>query len=130
MQAVYYRDRHGNEPVNDYIDQLPPARQVEVDATIALLNRLKPTDPPLPFPYSSQVEGPLRELRCHYGSDLYRILYRRSGNLFILLHIFRKHTEKVPEADKWIAEEYWADFKSRMDAVPRHPPRAAGHDAP
>jgi len=29
----------------------------------------------LPFPYSSQVEGRLRELRVHYTRKLYRVLY-------------------------------------------------------
>jgi len=130
MQAVYYRGAHGHEPVNDYIGRLSIERQVEIDTTINLLNRLQPTDPPLPFPHSSQVEGQLRELRCHYGRELYRVLYRRSGNLFVLLHILQKRTERIPEADKQIARERWADFKARMDAIPRKPPRAAGHDAP
>src|SRR6266571_1950380 len=96
MQAVYYRDSHGHEPVNEYIDRLSLERQVEIDAAINLLNRLQPTDPPLPFPHSSQVEGQLRELRCHYGRELYRILYRRSANLVVLLHMFRKDTGKLP----------------------------------
>lgn len=130
MQAVFYRDSAGYEPVNDFIDQLDPERQEEIDATIDLLNRLNPEDPPLPFPHSSQIEGPLRELRCSYGRDLYRILYRRSANLFILLHIFEKRTKRIPESEKHIAQDRWADFKVRMDEVPRHPPRAAGRDAP
>lgn len=31
---------------------------------------LRPSDPPSPFPWSSQLEGELRELRCHYGPEL------------------------------------------------------------
>ena len=85
---------------------------------------------PLPFPHSSQVRGPLRELRCHYGPELYRVLYRRSGNLFVLLHMLRKDTGKIPGNDVAIAEQRWEDFKQRMDAPRRKPPRAAGHDAP
>lgn len=50
---------------------------------------MRPNDPPLPFPWSSQLEGELRELRCHYGPELYRVIYRRSRNLFVLLHMFR-----------------------------------------
>jgi phage-related protein len=87
-------------------------------------------EPPPPFPHSSQIEGELRELRCHCGRDLYRILYRRSDNLFILLHISHKTTAATPEADKQIARQRWDDFKARMDAPRRQPPRAAGHDAP
>lgn len=130
MQTVYYRDRDGREPVNDFIDALPPERQEEIDFTISLLNRLGPNDPPLPFPHSSQVEGQLRELRCHYGRNLYRILYRRSHNLFVLLHIIEKRTRAIPAADVELADRRWADFAARMNARPRRPPRPAGRDAP
>lgn len=130
MQAVYYRDRDGTEPVNDFIDQLSPECQEEIDYTISLLNRLVSNDPPLPFPHSSQVEGQLRELRCHYGRNLYRILYHRSHNLFVLLHILEKRSQKLPATEIAIARERWSDFTARMNAVGRQPPRAAGHDAP
>jgi phage-related protein len=91
---------------------------------------LRPNDPPLPFPWSSQVEGEFRELRCQYGPELYRIIYRRSRNLFVLLPMFRKDTGRIQEADVRIARDRWADFKRRMDAQRRRPPWAAGHDAP
>ncbi|HUZ08700.1 MAG TPA: type II toxin-antitoxin system RelE/ParE family toxin [Acidimicrobiales bacterium] len=130
MQTVYYRDRRGTEPVNDFIAGMSPAVRVAIHAQVDRLNMLGPNDPPLPFPYSSQVEGELRELRCHYGNRLFRVLYRRSDRLFVLLHIFEKSTRTVPEADKAMARERWEDYKARMDAQPRRPPRAAGHDAP
>jgi phage-related protein len=130
MQAVYYRDADGNEPVNDFIDALPAEHQEELDHTVDLLNRLTSSDPPLPFPYSSQVEGQLRELRCHYGRNLYRILYQRSGNLFILMHALQKRTGALPQGDVTIAKARFDDFRKRMDTKPRKPPRAAGHDAP
>jgi phage-related protein len=130
VQAVYYRDSKGVEPVNDFIDALPPERQEELDFKIGLLNRLSSSDPPLPFPHSSQVEGQLRELRCHYGRDLYRILYQRSGNLFVLLHALEKRTGALPAADITLAQGRFEDFRQRMNAEPRRRPRAAGHDAP
>ena len=65
MQAVYYRDLTGKEPVRDY-----------------------------------------------------------------LLHILEKRSGRLPNADKVIARQRWDDFKARMDAVERRPPRPAGHDAP
>jgi phage-related protein len=129
-QAVYYRDADGSEPVNEFIDRLDERMQAVLDLQIDRLNDQPPSAPPLPFPHSSQVRGPLRELRCHFGSELYRVLYRRSGNLIVLLHMLRKDTGKLPEADIAIAEARWVAFKRRMDADRRVPPRAAGHDAP
>ncbi len=105
-------------------------RQVALDNQIDRLNMLTPSSPHLPFPHSSQLQGELRELRCHYGREPYRILYRRSGNLIVLLHIFRKDSGKVPQAEIGVAEARWADFQQRMNAPKRLRPRAAGHDAP
>ena len=44
--------------------------------------------------------------------------------------MIRKTSGSVPKRDIVIAKERWADFKRRMDAATRKPPRAAGHDAP
>ncbi|MHB8619649.1 MAG: type II toxin-antitoxin system RelE/ParE family toxin [Chloroflexota bacterium] len=130
MQAVFYRDAQAHEPVRDFVWPLPTARREELRNAIGLLNELGPNSPPLPFPLSSQVEGQLRELRCHYGRDLYRILYQRSENLFVLLHIVEKRSRTLARADIELAKQRWEDFKARMEAPDRRPPRAAGHDAP
>jgi hypothetical protein len=58
---------------------------------------LRPNDPPLPFPWSSQLEGEVRELRCHYGSALYRVIHRRSGNPFMLQRRARGSGERCTE---------------------------------
>jgi len=129
-QCVYYRAPDGSEPVCDFIDRLDERKQPTIDVQIDRLNDRPPSSPPPPFPHSSQVRGQLRELRCHYGAELYRVLYRRSGNLVVLLHMLRKDKAAIPQADIAIAEQRWDDFKRRMDAPKRRPPRAAGHDAP
>jgi phage-related protein len=130
LQAVHYRDADGNEPVREFIRALDVKRRLAVRHQIDRVNLLTEEAPHLPFPYSSQVDGELRELRCHFGSEHYRLLYRRSANLIVLLHAFRKTSAQVPPADLSIARERWEDFKSRMDANPRRRPRAIGHDAP
>ncbi len=129
-QATYYRDKRGRQPVEEFIDGLPPKHQVAVDLAIDRLNGLHPSEPPLAFPATSQVDGELRELRCHYGPVLYRVLYRRSRNLFVLLHMLRKNSGKIPQADIEVARTRWEDFRARMDSQPRRPPRPAGGDAP
>lgn len=130
LQAVFYRARDGSEPVDEFIEILDANRQAAIDFQIDRLNMLTPANPHLPFPHSSQVQGELRELRCHYGRELYRILYRRSRNLIVLLHMFRKDTAKLPQREVEIATQRWEDFKERMDAEQRRRPRAVGRDAP
>jgi phage-related protein len=130
MRVVYYRDADGVEPVRDFLAALPSASRAALLLQLDRLNTLRDTDPPPPFPHSSQVAGELRELRCHYGRRLVRILYQRSRTLFVLLHAFDKTTLAIPALDVALAQERWEDFHRRMEAVPRRPPRAAGHDAP
>lgn len=133
-QAVYYRDPQGHEPVNDWLETLlvtKPAAVAKIDGFVQEhLNRRDADDPPREFPITSQIEGGLRELRVRFANTRYRLLYQRSGNLLVLLHAFEKNTGAIPAADKQLAQERFADFKGRMNAEPRHRPRAAGHDAP
>lgn len=130
MQAVFYRESDGNEPVLDVLNSLPDRKRTVIENQLDRLNMQEPDEPPLPQPWTSQIEGELRELRAHYGEEHYRVLYRRSRNLLVLLHMIRKTTSGVPKRDIAIAKARWMDFKRRMEAARRIPPRAAGHDAP
>lgn len=130
MQSVYYRERSGREPVREFLQALDASGREAVAWAVELLNAMGVNDPPLPFPYSSQVIGELRELRCHAGRRHIRVLYRRSEGLFVLLHAFEKRSAQIPGSDVAIAEGRWADFRARMDEMPRSRPRAAGADAP
>ncbi len=85
LRAVYYRDRNGHEPVRYVIDALEAEAQAVLLNQIDRLNLLSDDLPHLPFPHSSQVDGELRELRCHYGRAHYRVLYRRSARLLTSL---------------------------------------------
>jgi len=130
-QAIFYRDQHGREPVAKFIDSLPSKRAAKIDAFLDEHLSGQPLDAPPPeFPLTSQIEGELRELRIRFGNTRFRVLYQRSGALIVLLHAFEKNTGAVPTADKELAKRRMSDFKQRMDAKPRKPPRAAGHDAP
>jgi phage-related protein len=130
-QAVYYRDSRRAEPVDEFIQALPPKRAAKIDDFIEEhLNGRPPHDPPPPFPVTSQIEGGLRELRVRFANTRYRILYQRSENLVVLLHAIEKDTGAVPRSDIELARQRMADFRRRMDAARRRPPRAAGRDAP
>jgi phage-related protein len=130
-QAVLYRDAHGVEPADRFIDALPAKRAAKIDAYIEEhLNGMPPDAPPPEYPITSQIEGELRELRVRFADTRYRILYQRSGNLMVLLHAIEKHTGAVPKRDIEMAKRRMVDFTRRMDALRRVPPRAAGRDAP
>jgi len=130
-QAVYHRDARGAEPVNEFIQAPQPRRAAKLDDFVEEhLNGQPPEAPPPAFPVTSQIEGELRELRVRFANTRYRILYQRSENLVVLLHALEKDTGSVPQGDIDLAKQRMADFKRRMDAIRRTPPRAAGKDAP
>jgi len=130
-QAVYYRDSRGSEPVDEFVEALPAKRAAKIDDYVEeYLNGKPPDSPPPQFPVTSQIEGELRELRVRFANTRYRILYQRSENLIVLLHAIEKGTGAVPRSDVELARRRRADFKRRMEADSRVPPRAVGKDAP
>lgn len=130
-QAVYYQDAHGVQPVDEFIAGLLVKPAAKIDFFIEeYLNGRAPEATPPAFPFSTQIEGKLRELRVSLANTRYRVLYQRSDNLIVLLHAFEKSTESVSRSDIAIAQQRMADFTVRMDARRRVPPRAAGRDAP
>jgi len=130
-QAVFYRDEKGRQPVRAFLEaELTPKAREAVARQIREMNGIPDNDPPPAFPLTSQLSGRFRELRCHNGSDLYRVIYRRSGNLFVLLHAIRKDSKAVPRRDIELAQRRWRNFKQRMHPDNRRGPRPAGRDAP
>lgn len=61
------------------------------------------------------------QLLLRRGRRRYRVLYRRSERLVVLLHAFAKRSAKIPEREIHIARDRWDDFKARMEADPRVP---------
>jgi len=68
----FYEEPNGRAPVEEFLDSLRPEGLAKA---LALLQALKMHGSSLPFPYSSQVAGRIRELRTQYGRDKIRILY-------------------------------------------------------
>jgi len=104
MQVVFFRGAGRLQPVQRFLEELePPERRAAADHQVARLGALSTDDPPLPAPWDEQVESELRALRVRLGRDVFRILYRRAGNLFILLHAFEERGGEIPDDDLRIA---------------------------
>jgi hypothetical protein len=107
----FFREKDGTEPVRDWLDNLVGEIRGKVLARINLLREHGPT---LDFPYTSQIEGRLREVRLRFGKTRYRVLYffdeDRTG---VLLHGLTKDTDKLESSDK-------ATGIARMEAHTEH----------
>jgi phage-related protein len=93
-EVIYHETPDGGCPVRDFLEVLPKPHRAKVFAAIALLQERGPA---LGFPYTSQAEGRIRELRTHYGRQLYRVLYFMDNRRrVVLLEAFEKDAAKVP----------------------------------
>jgi hypothetical protein len=116
----FYQEPDGAAPVEAFLEALSVERRAKA---LALIEELRRQGPALPFPYSSQVEGRIRELRTQYGREKIRILYfGDSRRNFILLHGLVKRTDKLKKSDITIA----ADNMTKHEAGLIQKPRAEG----
>ena len=111
---VDFYEEDGKAPVEEYLDDLTPQQRAKV---LALINELEKHGPTLPFPYSSQVEGKLRELRTKFGKTRLRVLYYADANqVFQLLHGIIKNTEKLEKSDIGTGNERMGKHQKRVQA--------------
>jgi phage-related protein len=110
----FYEDADGNCPVEEFLDGLPEKQRAKL---LGLIGELKKHGPTLPFPYSSQVEGKVRELRTQMGKTRLRILYFGDADqVFQLLHGVVKDTAKLERLDIQKAESRMTDHAQRLTA--------------
>jgi hypothetical protein len=113
----FFADATGVRPVQVWLDTLPAAVRGKVLARIQLLKTHGPT---LDYPYTSQIEGKLREARLRMGKTRYRVLYFFDDDrTAILLHGFTKDTASVEESDKKIGRANMAWHVARLEARDR-----------
>jgi hypothetical protein len=102
-------DEHRHAPVEEYLTSLAVPHRAKV---LALIKMLEQEGPNLPFPYSSQVRGKLRE----QGKDKLRILYFGDvRRVFVLLHGIVKRSAQLPEEDIRIAEARMEQHGLRLE---------------
>jgi hypothetical protein len=113
----FFVDERGHAPVEEYLTSLPVQHRAKV---LALIKMLEQEGPNLPFPYSSQVRGKLRELRTQQGKDKLRVLYfGDSRRMFILLHGIVKRSAQLPEEDIRVAESRMELHGRRLEGKKR-----------
>jgi len=113
----FYQAPDGAAPVEASLEALSIERRAKA---LALIQELRRQGPALPFPYSSQVAGRIRELRTQYGREKIRILYfGDSERNFILLHGLIKRSDKLEKSDIATAADRMTKHEARLVQKPR-----------
>ncbi len=114
-QIEFYEREEGGCPVQDFLNALDKPPRAKVLALVRLLAEQGPT---LPFPYSSQVRGKIRELRTQHGRENLRVLYFGSSTReWVLLHAFTKRTTQTSERDIRTAEARMTEYLERQKRI-------------
>ena len=108
----FYQEEDGSAPVEQFLAQLPLAQRAKA---LAIVRLLEESGPALPFPYSSQVRGKMRELRTQQGKHKIRILYfADKRRWFVLLHEIIKRSDQLNAREIETAERRMAEHNRRI----------------
>jgi phage-related protein len=105
-QIEFYATRKTRSPVADFINGLPEQERAKVRNVMRLLREFGAL---LGLPHSRPMSGrsKLRELRA---GDVRLFYFAHTGRRFIILHGFRKKSQKTPPAEIATAERRMKEF--------------------
>jgi len=113
-KLILYTTDRGDSPIDGFLDGLDKKSRAKVAAYLSLL---EDEGPNLKRPYADVVRGKIRELRIHYSSNQYRVLYFfHVRNQIVLVHAFSKKTQQLKEKDIDLSERRMEDWMRRFPA--------------
>ena len=104
-RAEYYENKHTKEaPVQEYIDELNENHQKKI---FSFVNKLVEESGRLGWPHAEHIKDKIWQLRPGPHRLFYFIF---TGERIILLHIFRKKSQKTPRREIDRALNNYIDF--------------------
>lgn len=114
FDLVLYTTERGDSPIDEFLDGLDKKSRAKVTAYLSLLEEEGSN---LRRPYADVVRGKIRELRIHYSSNQYRVLYFfHVRDQIVLVHAFSKKTQQLKEKDIELSERRREDWLRRFPA--------------
>jgi phage-related protein len=119
FDILFYKDRHGHQPIQELLDEYSDKARTSKDARIqrdkilAAFLALKKYGTRVGEPTVKHIDGTLWELR----PLAHRVLFFHwRGNKFVLLHHFIKKTQKTPAREIEQARRNMRDFLERSES--------------
>lgn len=95
LNVVFYKTESGNEPVREWLKDMPKADRQAIGEDI----KTAQYGWPLGMPLIRKIERGLWEVRSHIGAGIARVLFTVMDKTMILLHGFIKKSQKTPKTD-------------------------------
>lgn len=112
-RILYYADKNGKRPVEEFIDALDVKMRVKVFGRLELLEEYGPV---LGMPFTRHLEDGIFELRAVCGNNITRILYFFVvGKRIVVTDGFVKKTQKTPRREIERAKRMREDWRKRNE---------------
>ena len=105
--AVFFRSEADNEPVRDWLKDLPKRERKAIGEDIAYVQYKWP----IGKPRVDHLRGPVWEVRTMLENRIARTLFAVHAGQMILLHGFIKKTRKAPDDDIEIAQKRFKEWQ-------------------
>lgn len=101
LSVRFFRTEAGNEPVRDWLIELPRAHKRIIGTEIKIVQM----GWPIGMPVVRKLEKGLWEVRVNLVDTIARVLFTVDGNIMVLLHGFIKKSQKTPASDLETAKQ-------------------------
>jgi phage-related protein len=99
LDVRFFRSDSGNEPVRDWLKELPPEDRKIIGEDIKTVQ----FGWPLGMPLVRKLDNDLWEICIHLRDRIARVLFTVSDNVIVLLHGFIKKSQSPPKDDLQLA---------------------------
>ncbi|HXK32839.1 MAG TPA: type II toxin-antitoxin system RelE/ParE family toxin [Dehalococcoidia bacterium] len=123
-EVVLYADARGEEPVYDYIERLGRSRPAEAAAIERYIDLLEEKGERLRYPFASAIDKKDRLFQLRPGN--HRIAYGLHEGKYVLVHAWRKQSQKLDARELGTARRRFDDWKRRHPPVQRHGAKGKG----
>lgn len=93
LNVVFYKTESGNEPVREWLKDLPKADRLAIGEDI----KTAQYGWPLGMPIIRKIERGLWEVRSHVTAGIARVFFTVVESKMIILHGFVKKSQKTPQ---------------------------------
>jgi len=108
-EILYYRKENLRSPVEEYIDDQAPKTQAKLLRNLLLLSEFGPD---IGWPLVTNVRRNIWELRTVVQGNQHRILFTvLPDKRLLMLHAFKKKTDKISNRDISIAIDRLKEYK-------------------
>lgn len=101
LSVKFFRTEGGNEPVRDWLVDLPREQRRLVGTDIKTVQ----LGWPIGMPVVRKLDNGLWEVRTDLGNAIARVIFTVVGSEMVLLHGFIKKSQKTPTVDLQTAKQ-------------------------